>query len=42
MKDKTAKTDLIEKKASRSQNRLKRLQNIKEAAERHKMKYHSA
>ena len=36
------KTGLTEKKMNRLQNRPERLQSIKEAAERHKMKNHSA
>jgi hypothetical protein len=40
MKDKTTKQDLTEKKASKEQDQLKRLQNIKEAAERNRMKCH--
>jgi hypothetical protein len=43
MREKTIiKTDLTGKKVSSLQNRPKRLQSIKEAAERHKMKNHSA
>jgi hypothetical protein len=43
MREKTIiKADLTEKKVDSLQNRPKRLQSIKEAAERHKMKNHSA
>jgi hypothetical protein len=42
MKDKTTKTDLSEKKVKPVQHRLKRLQSIREAAERHRMKYQLA
>ncbi len=38
MSAKTTKTSVPEKKVDRSQSRLERLQIIKEAAERHKMK----
>ncbi len=42
MRDKATKTDLNEKKVIKPQNRIKRLQNIKEAAERQRMKCHLA
>jgi hypothetical protein len=42
MREKTMKTGLAEKKVSSLQDRPKRLQSIKEAAERNKMKNHSA
>jgi len=40
MKDKPTKPDLTEKKAGKTQDQFKRLQNIKEAAERQRMKCH--
>jgi hypothetical protein len=38
MSTKTTKTNLTEKKPGRLQNRIERLQIIKEAAERHRIK----